>query len=80
MRISADKGDPGYTAYATAPNRTKIEVYLDGVLQKHVVTADTDEGWLLRLKEDDKGNLFIDHTTNRIAAERCTGKVEIRGL
>lgn len=56
MRISADKNDSGYTKGCMR----LYGVYLDGVLQTNVVTADEEEGIVIRTPEDADGLIVVD--------------------
>lgn len=71
MRISADTNDSGYTHDCMHD----VEIYLDGVMQNNVVTADEDQGFILRASED-KGGLIVKD--GYFVEETLTGRVEIR--
>jgi hypothetical protein len=75
MRISADENDPGYEAYAMNPH---VMVFLDGNPQRAVVTADEEQGVLIRYRLDDRGNLVVEG--DRLALEVKTGHVEVRAM
>lgn len=72
MRISADANDSGYTGLSLKG----ITVYLNGVLQSDVVTADDGEGYVLRAKRSEQGMLTTD--CGEIALEEVSGNVDIR--
>jgi hypothetical protein len=71
MRISVKKDDPGYDPV----NSRYAKVYLDGVEQKHCVTADEEEGYIIRYVTDDNGELTIEG--DYIKEEKVAGKVKI---
>ena len=48
-------------------------IYLDGVEQRYVIEADTDEGYVIRAKRDTDGNTMRDG--DKWATERLTGNV-----
>jgi hypothetical protein len=75
--MSVDKDDAGNAFYSLAIKDGKtIDVYLDGVKQLKVITADEGEGYLKRYRLNNKGNPYPD-----VDGEACTveeyGKVEI---
>lgn len=72
MRISADPNDSGYTGLSL----NGITVYLNGVLQSDVVTADDAEGYVLRAIRTKQGMLTTD--SEEIALEEVSGNVDIR--
>jgi len=59
MRISVHKDDPGYRPI---DELRSYEIYLDGVQQRDVLTADEDEGFVLRYRRgrDEKLVVFDD--------------------
>lgn len=73
MRASVYPEDPGYIA--SEDDRRRINVALDGVLQKFVLTADEEEGFLIRSVIGQNGRLL--HDGDEFLTERVTGKVEI---
>lgn len=61
IRISRDPADSGYRAYCEAfGDGKKIRVFLNGVEQRYVETADEREGFVLRAVTTDRGNLAHD--------------------
>ena len=49
-RLSVFVGDPGHAPYEALGERGhSIRIYLDGVEQQNVMTADRAQGWLRRL-------------------------------
>lgn len=76
-RVSSEKDDPGYLAWCTlnADKKTCL-VYLDGVQQKFVLTADAKEGWIKRHILSPNGNLVIG-SDNNILNEIVSGVVTI---
>lgn len=71
MRLSVDKEDPGYTG----PIRG-LKVFLDGVEQKWVITADEEEGKVLTLVRLPDGNFARDG--DELRQEWKSGKVELQ--
>lgn len=57
MRVSVDEQDPGYSPGLIGRTR----VTLDGVEQRHVVTADDVEGIVVTAEVSDSG--FAQYTT-----------------
>jgi hypothetical protein len=72
MRISGDKNDPGYDTFCE--NRAS-EIYLNGIRQDHVVTADDVEGFVLKEVHKD-GKPVIRNDAFLTVQEK--GEVEIR--
>lgn len=72
MRISADENDSGYIE---AAERHKYYVELDGVRQKWVITADEEEGFVLRTQQDEGGSPAIEG--DYFVDELVYGKVKI---
>lgn len=76
MRLSLDTTDRGYPAWAKAYNAGKtILIKLDGVEQKHVHTADEEEGFVLKDRLDQVGT--PQHDGANWMTDLCKGKVEI---
>jgi hypothetical protein len=75
MRISADPNDPGHEAYAINP---RVMVFLDGDPQRGVVTADDEQGVLIRYRLDDRGMPVVEE--DRFALEVKVGRVEVRAV
>jgi len=73
MRASVYPEDPGYIA--SEDDRRRINVTLDGIRQRFVLTADEQQGFVLRSALDPNGKLIIKG--DEILTERVTGKVEI---
>lgn len=56
MRLSTDKKDPSYkrdTTWAT--------VYLDGKKQEGVVTADEEQGYIIKWEQNEMGQYMIEN-------------------
>lgn len=59
----------------------RIEVLLNGAVQKGVLAFDMDEGWIMREELHGDGNPAIrrfDRAKGAISYERVTGAVEVR--
>jgi hypothetical protein len=71
-RVSCEKGDAGEFIYGMLRSDGKeVDIFLDGVKQEKVITADADEGWVKL------------HTTERPVGDQWPvrvfkGAVEIR--
>ena len=77
MRMSCHKDDPGYAAFLEANLRGKVVVYLDGVVQHHAITADEEQGFVIRHATDAEGNVLINATRTATVTERVSGQVRI---
>lgn len=71
MRTSADPNDSGYTHDCMHG----VEIYLDGIMQNNVVTADEEQGFIIRTPEYEGELIAID---GYFAEETLTGRVKIR--
>jgi len=72
--------DPGYRTYAelALQGRHRIEVFLDDVPQKCVVTADEAEGFVLREVLDEAGRAQLDpNDKSRVWTETVRGAVRV---
>lgn len=65
-------------AHYTADNPAHIgcTVFLDGVEMLRVTECDTTEGWLIRAKADDNGNLTV--IDGEVALETLHGTVTVK--
>lgn len=72
MRISILEGDPGYRL---PPELISYAIYLDGVQQWYVITADDEQGFVLRYKTDAQGQLISKD--DFLIEERVEGSVVI---
>lgn len=81
MRISSDENDPGFHAWqrlmkAPLPDTTvSLRLSLDGVVVKDAVTADDEEGLLVRYCRAPNGELIVDG--DEIRTETLHGAVRI---
>lgn len=74
MRVSADDKDPGYELYQRLRSEGKeIRTMLDGVEVKHVETADDAEGWIIKAKLNELGQVYA--VGDEVARETLRGKV-----
>lgn len=74
MRISASILDSGYDAYQKLCSEGKrVRVMLDGTEVKNVETADDAEGWVIKAKENELGQVYA--VGDEIAKETLRGKV-----
>lgn len=74
MRLSADKTDPGYSWYL---RHLCSVIFLDGEKQRFCLTADDEQGFIVRYKADAKGNLVVDLERGEIVREKVFGRVKI---
>ncbi|MGO4641708.1 hypothetical protein AB4Z43_25030 [Mesorhizobium sp. 2RAF45] len=72
MRISADNDDAGYVS---AERRRGVRIYLDGIDLKDVITADEEDGYILRALRDDLQLLVFEN--GQLVTEEMRGKVKI---
>lgn len=74
MRVSVDSQDPGHDQWLTAQHfGNVVRVYLDGVEQALVLTADDREGLIVRCSEP----VRYDQHTGRPVEEVIRGKVSL---
>ena len=67
---------PKYTARNTSRHVGQIAITLNGEQVSRVIEADTDEGYIVRMVTDDRGQVIVGH--KEILTERLTGRVEVR--
>lgn len=72
MRISTDRMDQSYKR-----DLSWALVYLDGKLQKDVITADEEQGFILKYEQNDVGQYMIEG--DDILIVKYLGNVVIRG-
>jgi hypothetical protein len=79
MRISSDRNDPGYQAFAEARDHGKtVRVYLNGEEAQKCTVADEEEGFVKRRVLNAKGNVQVDpHDPEVIWEERVEGEVRV---
>ncbi|WAJ27542.1 hypothetical protein [Antarcticirhabdus aurantiaca] len=79
MRVSAKKGDPGFAAWEADRERWRhAKIFLDGAAIDHVVTVDTDAGYVLRNKTNEDGQIYCIPGMDEIAEEDLFGTVTIQ--
>lgn len=71
MRISADKNDSGHSPEGIR----QYDVYLDGVVCSEVITADEQQGLIIRVMRDESGLVVVN---GEVVIEALYGKVELR--
>lgn len=72
--MSVKKYDPGYHKRAA---RFYVP-FLDGREVEHCFTADEDQGYVLRHKTDENGQIIVDYAKEETVKEQLFGLVEIR--
>lgn len=65
-----------YTVENTSKINRPVIVYLDGVEVSLVVEADTEQGYITRCRQDEKGLMYADGN-GEVATERLTGRVTV---
>ncbi len=74
MRITVDPHDRGTLVN---PIEARIEVYLDGARMDRVITADEEEGMVVRHKVDSSGRLVISLDGKCAMTETLKGSVQV---
>lgn len=79
MRISSDRNDPGYQAFAEARDHGKtVRVFLNGEEVQKCTVADEEAGFVKRRVLDADGKVQVDpHDPEVIWEERVYGDVRI---
>jgi hypothetical protein len=77
MRLSVDRNDSGYQAWAKVCGRWKPTVYVDGVRIAEVFTADTDAGYVLAADLDHDGKLRLNEARDEVLRRELRGVVTI---
>lgn len=78
-RVSVESGDPGEVELALIrADGHEVEIYLDGVIQEHALTADEAEGMVKRYMTSAGGEILINREAGRILEETVRGLVEVR--
>lgn len=71
MRLSVEPEDDGYS-----PNANNYSAFLDGEKINYCITADEEEGYIKKFKEDED-HIAVDEWGNPLT-EEIEGNVEIR--
>ncbi len=74
MRVSADPQDPGYSPGLTGRG---VKVFLDGVEQHQVVTADDELGLVVMYDVDENGQVKMDGEMVRRINAQGTVRIEL---
>jgi hypothetical protein len=78
MRLSTDKGDAGFPAFAAlVADGKRVTVMLDGVEMSDVETCDDAAGEIVRFAKDENGDLRLNETRDEILRETLRGVVTI---
>ncbi len=72
MRISCSLDDPGFS-----PICYKFDIYLNGDLINHCVTADEEEGYVLVYRINQSGRYETNDAGTEILKDLLVGKVQI---
>jgi len=80
LRISVDQADPGYQKFRDlqATGAPIARVFVDGVLQHYVITADEDMGYVVKSRRDDEGTVMVDWERDEFLTEKVWGSVVIQ--
>ena len=79
MRLSVIEGDPGYDPYQKLGNRReRVRIFIDGVEQQHVLTADSELGFIDAYETGEDGLVLINLEKSEFYEKRLFGNVEIR--
>jgi hypothetical protein len=74
MRSSVLKDDLGFKNFRPGA----YEIFLNGEKVPQVLTADEEQGYILKHKLDEHGKLVINAAGTAVEREELRGKVEIR--
>lgn len=74
MRLSIDKSDPGFSHRAVG---LRANIFLDEQPAKDVITADEDQGLIVRYRRSEDGQVMIDEEAKSFVVETVRGKVRI---
>lgn len=75
MRASCRANDPGFSTWV---KHRPLTIFLDGVEQTEVVTADDVEGIVVKLRRDERGEYVLNAKRDAVETEELRGRVEIR--
>lgn len=76
--VSIRDNERGYTTYKNITGRgRKVVVTLDGIDQKGLITADAENGFIVRRKTDADGNVCINEKGDEFLEETIHGRVVI---
>lgn len=73
--LSVDPSDPRYSAVLVREWLGRVEVQVDGVEQRNVVTYDVPAGLVVRAELDPAGRLVL--AGEQVALERVSGNVTV---
>lgn len=77
MRISVNTNDPGNANFNQIG---LVKVFLDGKEVENVITADEEQGFVIRVWLDENGKEFIDKATGTLQLENLHGVVTIEPI
>jgi hypothetical protein len=76
MRVSCDKGDPGYENFVRMGGR--VRVLLDGIERSGVITADEEKRMIIMHKRDERGNFVLNG--DELVTDVWNGNVHIEAM
>lgn len=68
-----------YTVENTFAIDKPVAVYLDDIEVNNVIEADTEQGYIIRCKENERGFIYAD-SNGDVTTERLTGIVVVKPL
>ena len=71
-RGSVDLDDPGFD-----PQLADVNVWLDGIEQRDVITYDLDQGLIVRVRRDQAGRLVLNAERDEVERETLRGEVRV---
>lgn len=76
-RYSCEHTDPGWSNYHRQRMKS-VRILLDGKDVTEVITADEEQGYILRHKTDDNGHILINFDAQETLKEELHGKVKVK--
>jgi hypothetical protein len=73
MRMSSDPSDVGYNAWRATWR--PFEILLNGILVEGVETVDTEQGYILKAKLNERGRVYEEN--GEVVREELRGEVQI---
>jgi hypothetical protein len=74
MRLSVRETDPGHRNWRPSM-AGQVHVFVDGTVVDKVITVDEEEGYVLRFKTDEFGNVLINADRTEALTEELRGEV-----
>jgi hypothetical protein len=78
MRLSCDATDPGHKEWLRLGSPAgRTLVFVDGVQQRRVITADEEAGFVEKFSTNENGHMRVDYAKNEAIRETMRGVVRI---